>query len=175
MAVEMVVNSVHAHPLLPQRLLILHPAAAEGPGVCLLLVIGPAEADAIALRLLGEAPPRPLTHDLLCDLLRLLGGRVTHVLVHAAVAGTFYARVVLDAQGHHVEADARPSDAVALALRLGAPILVDEAVLAAHGVAPAAGAPAAEAPTGAERVRNEQLAAYREALEGLDLDDLGGQ
>jgi bifunctional DNase/RNase len=83
--------------------------------------------------------------------------------------------VGLDAQGRHVEADARPSDAVALALRLGAPILVDEAVLAAHGVAPAAGAPAAEAPAGAERVRNEQLAAYREALEGLDLDDLGGQ
>jgi bifunctional DNase/RNase len=89
MAVEMVVDSVHAHPLLPQRLLILRPAAAERPGVCLLLVIGPAEADAIALRLLGEAPPRPRTHDLLCDLLRLLGGRVTHVLVHTAVAGTF--------------------------------------------------------------------------------------
>src|SRR5262249_5692114 len=134
MAVELVVDRLYVHPVLPLQLVVLRQAAAAR---CLPLVIGPAAAAALELAARGGAPPRHLTHDLLCALVRGLGGRLTHVLVHAVVEGVFYARVVPDAPGRRVEADARPSDAVALALRLGAPILVDEAVLAAHGMAPA--------------------------------------
>src|SRR5262245_41149869 len=94
--------------------------------------IGPYEAQAIAVELEGVAPPRPLTHDLMRALIEKLGAKLERVVVDQLVQGTYPARLELvRAGGEHVSLDARPSDALAIALRLGRPIYVDEAVFAA--------------------------------------------
>jgi bifunctional DNase/RNase len=173
MAVEMVVDCLQVDPLRQAQVVVLKEAAAER---YLPIAIGPAEAVAIAVKLMGADVPRPLAHDLIGATVRALGGRVQRVLIHAVVDGVFRARVELAASGRDLEVDSRPSDAIALAMRLHAPILVEEAVLARHALVPNQRAPgrAAEAagPAG-ERVRDEQLAAFREVVERLDLDDLG--
>lgn len=92
--------------------------------------IGPFEALAIARALEGVVPPRPMTHDLLRNLLETLGAKVDHIVVHGLEGTTYIAAVVLQARGHTLRIDSRPSDAVALALRADAPIYVEEAVLA---------------------------------------------
>ncbi len=91
--------------------------------------IGVFEANAIALQLEGVATPRPMTHDLLRATVAALGARVEGVVVHSLVENTFHANVLVrNGSGVVVEVDARPSDAIALALRCGAPIRVAEAV-----------------------------------------------
>ncbi len=91
--------------------------------------IGVFEANAIALQLEGVATPRPMTHDLLRSVVAALGAHVDGVVVHSLVENTFHASVLVrSAGGAVVEVDARPSDAIALALRCGAPIRVAESV-----------------------------------------------
>jgi uncharacterized protein len=94
------------------------------------IYIGPFEANAIATQLQGEDFPRPLTHDLLRSVIEELGCQLTRVSITELDHGTFYALLHLEGGGAAHEVDARPSDAIALALRAGAPILVAEAVLA---------------------------------------------
>jgi uncharacterized protein len=102
----------------------------RGRGRFLLLTIGEAEALAIATQLEGApAPPRPLTHDLLARTLGELDAAVVRVVVTELRENTYYARVVLHANGRELDVDSRPSDAVALALRTQAPIYVEAAVL----------------------------------------------
>jgi bifunctional DNase/RNase len=104
----------------------------SGRGRQLPIWIGPFEAQAIAVELQGLTPPRPLTHDLMGALVQALDGRLERVVVHQLVEGTYHARLELArAGGSHVALDARPSDALALALRLRRPIFVDDAVFAA--------------------------------------------
>ncbi len=90
--------------------------------------IGLFEAQAIGLALEGVKAPRPMTHDLLADTITSLGGTVDRVVVSALREGTFYATVEVLRGGEALVLDARPSDAIALALRLGSPILVREEV-----------------------------------------------
>ena len=91
--------------------------------------IGVFEANAIALQLEGVATPRPMTHDLLRSVVSALAARVECVVVHSLVENTFHAKVLVRSDaGAVVEVDARPSDAIALALRCGAPIRVAESV-----------------------------------------------
>jgi bifunctional DNase/RNase len=92
----------------------------------LTIFIGPVEANAIAIPLQGMRPPRPLTHDLLLDVLHRLRGKVKRAVITELRENTFYANLVLDVQGQEMSVDARPSDAIALALREGAPILAAE-------------------------------------------------
>jgi uncharacterized protein len=137
--------------------------------------IGPLELMGIAAALSGTPPPRPLTHDLLCSALAACGARVTRAVIHALVDGAFHARLTLDVQGRPAELDARSSDAIAVAVRVGIPILVEEAVLEQAGITPPAGAGAAAAPAeqaGQERIGEDQLGAFRDVIRGLDLDDL---
>lgn len=98
--------------------------------------IGVFEANAIALQLEGVQTPRPMTHDLLRSAVESLGGTVETVLVHALVENTFHATItVRRGDGSAVELDARPSDAIALALRCGARIRVSPQVFSeAHSV-----------------------------------------
>ena len=91
--------------------------------------IGIFEANAIALRMEKIEPPRPMTHDLMMNMLRLLGASVTRVVVHDLQANTFFATIVLDAGGRELSVDSRPSDAIALAVRCGAPIFVTREVM----------------------------------------------
>ncbi|BCW93513.1 MAG: bifunctional nuclease family protein [Acidobacteriota bacterium] len=97
--------------------------------VLLPIWIGVFEANAIAMELEGVQTPRPMTHDLMRSVIEALGAVVEGVLVHSLVENTFHATVALrTAEGRRVEVDARPSDAIALALRARAPIKVAEAV-----------------------------------------------
>ena len=91
--------------------------------------IGLSEATSIALALNGEEPERPLSHDLLRNVLLCLGQSLTRVEVTKLEASTYFASLYLDEDGHERLIDSRPSDAIALALRAGAPIFVAEDVL----------------------------------------------
>ncbi len=86
--------------------------------------IGQAEALAIALELRGEKPPRPLTHDLMRNMLDQLGVRVLRVVIHDLIDSTYYATIYLEHGEKSYEIDSRPSDAMALALRTNAPIYI---------------------------------------------------
>ena len=98
------------------------------------IFIGMPEAQAIALQLNEMTPPRPMTHDLLKNVLDVLEARLERVVVDRIEDGTFYAKLVLNFEGQELEVDSRPSDAIALALRCKAPMFVAEAVFEEAGV-----------------------------------------
>jgi bifunctional DNase/RNase len=91
--------------------------------------IGPAEANAIAIRLTGMTTPRPLTHDLLVTMLERLGGAVVLVDIQGLEQGTYMAEITVETQPDRVGFDARPSDAIVLALSHDAPVRVREDLL----------------------------------------------
>ncbi|MFI5236458.1 MAG: bifunctional nuclease domain-containing protein [Ignavibacteriales bacterium] len=93
------------------------------------IIIGAFEAQAIALEIEGIKPPRPLTHDLLKQLTDSLGASVLEVIIDELRENTFYAKIILEVSGFSQEIDARPSDAIALAVRTQAPIYVSSKVL----------------------------------------------
>ncbi len=93
------------------------------------IVVGPAEAQAIAIQMEEMQPPRPMTHDLMKNLLDSLHAAINRVIVCDLKENTYYATIDLKKNGSHQQVDARPSDAIALALRTGAPIFVEEEVM----------------------------------------------
>jgi hypothetical protein len=95
----------------------------------LMMFIGPLEAQAIAIPLQGLKPPRPLTHDLMTDVLRQLNATLLRVVIVDLRDGIYFAKLHLRAQGRDIEVDSRPSDAIALALRQNVPILAEDRVL----------------------------------------------
>jgi len=146
----------------------------------LLIWIGPAEAEAIAMRLGDVQPPRPQTHDLLVNIIDSLGARVSHVLVNDLNNDTFYARIVLDNNGQSVEIDSRTSDAIALAVRTQVPIYAEESVLERAGILLdrepeqlTAGAGFNEPMSRTNPEDLEKMSAFKDFIESLDLDDLG--
>ena len=94
------------------------------------IVIGLPEAFAIDRRIKGVQIPRPQTHDLLAETIRALGGTLKAIHIHDLDSGTFFAKLVIERDGETVEVDSRPSDAIALGVADGVPILVDDRVLA---------------------------------------------
>ena len=100
------------------------------------IIIGAFEAQAIALEMEGIKPPRPLTHDLLKTLVDNLGANVVEIIVNELKENTFYAKIILEASGLTNEIDARPSDAIALAVRTYAPIYVNEIVMSTAAFIP---------------------------------------
>lgn len=122
--------------------------------------IGPFEANAIALEMQGKSYPRPLTHDLLRTVIETLGYAVTRVTVTRLEGGTFYAELTLAGEGRMLQIDARPSDALALALRTGAEIFVAEAVLLENQIL-------------AEEVEAAEAEKFRELLGDLGSADEG--
>ncbi|MCS7121316.1 MAG: bifunctional nuclease family protein [Archaeoglobaceae archaeon] len=98
-------------------------------GRVLPIYIGIAEALAIYTALRGEIPPRPMTHDLLADVIRKLNAKVERIVIDDLIENTFYARIVLKQDDRVVEVDARPSDSIAIAVRMKVPIYVEEFIL----------------------------------------------
>jgi len=129
--IEMSIDSIRASLMNYQRVVILKEKMAER---YLPIWIGPSEADAIAIKLQGVEVPRPLTHDLLTSVIDALGATVESVIVNDLKNDNFYAKINLIVSGGQIEVDCRPSDALALAMRVGAPIFVDEAVLNGAGI-----------------------------------------
>jgi bifunctional DNase/RNase len=93
------------------------------------IVIGLCEANAIQIRVHGIQPQRPLTHDLLANSVAALGGEIDRIVINDLADGTYYAQVLVLQGDEEVTIDARPSDAVALAVRVGCPIFIEEHVL----------------------------------------------
>jgi hypothetical protein len=171
---EMTIESVRLSMLNYQRVVILREKDSDR---YLPIWIGPGEADAIAVRLQDVETPRPLTHDLLKATIEQLGGRVTHIVVNDLANDTFFARIVLDVDGRTIEVDSRPSDALALAVRVNVPIYAEDTVLENAGVmlddetteSPVAAK--SEAPRPVDPAELERLGAFKDFIEGLDLDD----
>ncbi|MEX1062165.1 MAG: bifunctional nuclease family protein [Balneolaceae bacterium] len=98
------------------------------------IIIGTFEAQAIALELESIKPPRPMTHDLLKNMILSFESTVKEIYINDLSEGTFFAQILYDQNGENGELDARPSDAIALAIRFGAPINVDSKVLDEAGI-----------------------------------------
>jgi uncharacterized protein len=163
--VEMVVESVRVHMLSSQHVVILKESERER---YLPIWIGPSEANAIAMKLQGLSAERPLTHDLMVNVVSGLGASISRVVVTHVVEGTFHARLYVEtASGDETEVDSRTSDAIAVAVRTGSPIYADERVLDEAGVEP----DSTEEGTAEEE---ERLAIFREFVNSLDVD-LPGQ
>jgi bifunctional DNase/RNase len=137
--------------------------------------IGPAEADAIAVQLQEVSVARPLTHDLLRSAIETLGANVNHILVNDLSNDTFYARIVLDFNGAPMEIDSRPSDALALAVRVKVPIFADEGVLERAGVMLDKDGEQVQTTNGerapVDPAELEKMSAFKDFIESLDLDD----
>ena len=123
---RMTVDSIRVSLVNQQQIVILK---TEDSDRFLPIWIGPFEAQAIAVKLHDLWLPRPMTHDLMSSVIADLGARVERIVVTDIADGTFYARVLLIADGKSLEVDSRPSDAIALALRVDAPIYVEDSVL----------------------------------------------
>jgi bifunctional DNase/RNase len=159
--VEMVVESVRVHMLSSQHVVILKESERDR---YLPIWIGSGEANAIAMRLQGLSAERPLTHDLLVCVIGALNSSVSRVVVTHVTDGTFHARLYLEtANGDETEVDSRTSDAIAVAVRTGSTIYVDERVLDEAGVEP----DSTEETTPEE---DERLAVFREFVNSLDVD-----
>ena len=91
--------------------------------------IGHPEAAAILMKLQSQAPPRPMTHDLLSDMLEQLGAQILRITVTELRENTFYAQITVQQDGTEIEVDSRPSDAIALAIRAEAPIFAADRVI----------------------------------------------
>ena len=172
--VAVIVESVRVHMPTGRHVLLLREV---GLGRILPIWIGPWEASAIAAHLQGVEPERPLTHDLFAVVLREAGVRLDRVLISRLAEETFHARLVLVSADARLEVDARPSDAIALAIRLEAPIYAAGDVLDRAGVLPAAeagdeeddaGAAAGPLETGGEPVDATRLGIFREFVNSLD-------
>lgn len=171
MPVEMVVDRILMSLVYPHRIVVLKDTKRDR---YLPIIIGMPESDAIALKLQNADVPRPQTHDLLYTMVTTLGGRMTHIVVNDLTGDTFFARIVMDVDGRHVEVDSRPSDAIALAVRANVPIYVEEAVLERVAAEREERSGASQEKT-EEAIGEEQLGAFRDIINQLNLDDFGGK
>ncbi|HCG90793.1 MAG TPA: bifunctional nuclease family protein [Dehalococcoidia bacterium] len=173
---EMTIDSIRVSPMNYQRIVILKQKDGEK---YLPIWIGPQEADAIAVKLQDMSVPRPLTHDLLCSLLEVTSITIKHILINNLESDTFYAKIYFEISDKVEEIDSRPSDAIALAVRTGSPIYVEEDVIEKAGVKlDEDGKPITTSPSAQNlekpEIREEELksmSAFTEFINNLDLED----
>ncbi len=157
MEVEMKIRGLMMDPVTNMPIVVLKDVQGQA---ILPIWVGVYEANAIALEIEKVQTPRPMTHDLLRNVLLGLEVRVQKIVVNDLKDDTFYAMIWVEREGQMMTIDSRPSDALALALRMDCPIFVDEAVLKNSKIASAF----------SERNSNEQLRTW---LDGLSDEDLG--
>lgn len=157
MEVEMKIRGLIMDPVTQMPIVILKDVNGS---TALPIWVGIYEANAIALEIEKVATPRPMTHDLIKSLLLGLDANVRKVVVNELKDDTFFALIWLERAGELISVDSRPSDALALALRLDCPIFVEDAVLKSSKLASSV----------SEKVTNEEL---RRWLENLNDEDLG--
>ncbi len=177
--IEMTIDSIRVSLMNYQRVVILKEKLADR---YLPIWIGPAEADAIAVKLQGVKLDRPLAHDLLRSVVDALGARVNSIIVCDLKNDVFYAKIILNIDGGQIEVDSRPSDALALAVRVEVPIYVDESVMDKAGILldRETGKPLLDEKstvgTKDQKVTEEEIkrmSAFRDFIDQLDLDDFG--
>ncbi len=169
--IEVIIDSVRVSLMSQHRVVVLKDINSER---YLTIWIGPCEAEAITMKLQDQPAPRPLTHDLLQSVIRELGGRVIHILINDLRQEVYYARVVIEVAGEQVEVDARPSDAIALAVRVSVPIFVAETVMDRAATEPDEDVEKeiAEETLADEKMDEGKLSAFADFVDTLDLDDL---
>ncbi|MCL0032081.1 bifunctional nuclease family protein [Dehalococcoidia bacterium] len=173
---EVVIDSIRVSLMNYQRVVILKEKSID---MYLPIWIGPSEADSIAVKLQDVDVPRPLTHDLLNLIITKMGGEVSHIVVSDISDDTFYAKIVIKIEGKEVEIDSRPSDAIALAVRVGVAIYVEDEVMSKAGVSldPETGEPVVRGERGDGAVQNmsedelQRLSAFQDFIGELDLED----
>ena len=156
MEVEMTIRGLMLDPVSNMPIVILKDVGGE---TVLPIWVGVYEANAIALEMEKVSTPRPMTHDLIKNVLAGLDARVHKVVVTELKEDTFYAVIWMERDGKIISVDSRPSDALALALRVDCPIFVEEEVLKTSKKA-----------TATSETTSEEL---RKWLEGLNDEDLG--
>ena len=171
--IEVVIDSVRVSLMSQHRIVVLREENGER---YLPIWIGPFEADAITIKLQGIEAGRPMTHDLLRQFAESLDGEITHVVISELQNETFFAEIVLEANGETLEIDSRPSDAVALAVRVDVPIYVSEEVMSRAGMEPEEElGPLDPDSDGVEEevgeTGDEDLDVFRDFIEGLDIDN----
>jgi bifunctional DNase/RNase len=175
--VEVAIDSIRVSLMSQQRIVILREKDAER---YLPIWIGVYEAEAITIALQEVEVARPLTHDLLKNVFNQLNARILRVEVISLRDDTFYGNIVVETNGHTLDIDARPSDALAVAVRTHVPILVARTVMDSAGIIPeedlqeegkeADALPPASSTEGESA--DERLSVFKDFLEGLDLGDL---
>ncbi|MEW5960655.1 MAG: bifunctional nuclease family protein [Chloroflexota bacterium] len=172
--IEVNIDSIRVSLMSQHRVVVLKEVDSDR---YLPIWIGPFEADAITIQLQGVQVARPLTHDLLKSMIDQMGAKISHVMVSELKNDTFYARIVMDIDGKSLEVDARPSDAIALAVRVNAPLFVAEDVMDAASIVPEQSLEEAELEAAdtepISEEEEEKLAVFRDFIDELDLDDLG--
>jgi len=175
--IEVIVDRIQVSLMSQHRLVVLKEMDADR---YLPIWIGAFEAESITLELQEMLRERPLTHDLLKSTIMEMGGTVRHIYINNLSRDVFYARINIDLDGKTIDVDARPSDAIALAVRLKAPIFVDDTVMDKAGILPDKNveseilgiADADEDEEVAEKVDESKLSAFADFLDTLNLDDL---
>ncbi|MCK6624688.1 MAG: bifunctional nuclease family protein [Anaerolineae bacterium] len=171
--IEVKIDSIRVSLMSQHRVVVLKDVDTDR---YLPIWIGPFEADAITIQLQGVQVARPLTHDLLKSIIDEMGATISHVMVSELKNDTFFARIVMDVNGQSMEIDARPSDAIALAVRANAPLFVAEEVMSAASIVPETSLEEANLEAESEPMSEEEeekLAVFRDFIDELDLDDLG--
>jgi hypothetical protein len=180
--IEMTIESIRVSLVNYQRVVMLK---EKNTLRYLPIWIGSAEAQAIAIRLQeGIQVQRPMTHDLLATTIEVLGAKVEHVIVSDLKNDTFYAKILLNVGGNQLEIDSRPSDALALAVRVEVPIYADDSVLDKAGIVlerEAEGGEVMENMDGTAEVSEKRkkasedeinkMSAFRDFIDNLDLED----
>ena len=157
MEIEMKIRGLMMDPVTNMPIIVLREAAGDS---VLPIWVGIFEANAIAFEIEKATPPRPMTHDLLRNIVMGFDAKVQKIVVTELREDTFYAVIWLERGGSYISVDSRPSDALALALRTDCPIFVEDSVLKSSKVVS----------MGQERISAEDLKRW---LENLGDEDLG--
>lgn len=176
-----IIDSIRVSLTSTQRIVILRELEGER---YLPIWIGPFETEAITIALQEVEVSRPQTHDLIKNIFQAMDARLTHIEINALREDVFYGKLVLEKDGKIIEVDARPSDAIAMAVRYHVPILVEQTIFALAGTHPEIDirasfvekmeneiAPAPGQPSEPE-VNSEQLSVFENFLNNLHFDDL---
>ena len=172
--IEVMIDSIRISLVSQHRIVLLREVDSERQ---LPIWIGPCEADAITIELQDVKVARPLTQDLLKNVISELGGTVSHVLIKELNESVFHARLFISVQGEREprEIDCRPSDAIALAVRAKVPIFIAEEVMDVAGVEPEPDMQEGEQGEGEDADDVGKLDAFSDFLDTLDFDDFDGE
>ena len=175
------IDSIRVSLMSQDRVVVLKDAETDR---YLPIYIGAFEAEAIRVELQGVPVTRPLTHDLLKTIITELGGTVDQILINDLRNDIFYAKITINVGGETLEIDSRPSDAIALAVRLSVPIFVADPVMERAAIEPEDEIEAEDVPSDIEprltrseeqekpASSDEDLSVFEDFLDTLDLDDL---
>jgi bifunctional DNase/RNase len=163
--VEVEIDSIRVSLMSQHRIVILKELNSER---FLPIWIGPYEAEAITVSLQQMEVARPLTHDLLRNVLKALDAEVQSVNITELRENVFYARIMLRVNGQEVSIDSRPSDALALAVRVHVPVFVDERVMDEAATVPQEGIAGEE---GGDDIESKRLEVFKDFVETLDIED----